>query len=106
MFIKDATEGVVHLANTISQRNSNGNTNLFPNFTTSNNLFTGSAGFVNSTGGNYALTAGSAAVYAGTNSPPSGLDTQDIAGADGVQGGIVDISAYESTAEVVYFNGF
>lgn len=82
------------------------NASLGEGITGSNNLLSGSAGFVDAEAGNYALLPSSVAINAGTNAPPGGLGPSDIAGKDRIGESTVDIGAYEFQSDVNFSDGF
>ena len=97
--------GVADLSNSIAVDNGE-NVSLGDGVTSSNNLLSGSAGFVNADGGNYALSPSSVAINAGTNAPPGGLGPTDFAGNDRISESTVDIGAYEFQSDVTFADGF
>jgi hypothetical protein len=104
-FSKNAAGGVADLSNSIAVDNGQ-NVSLGEGVTRSNNLLSGSAGFVDAGSGNYTLSPSSVAINAGTNAPPGGLGPTDFAGNDRISEGTVDIGAYEFQSDVTFSDGF
>lgn len=104
-FNKFAAGGVADLSNSIAVDNGE-NASLGEGVTSSNNLLSGSAGFVNADSGNYTLSPSSVAINAGTNAPPGGLGPTDFAGNDRISESTVDIGAYEFQSDVTFADGF
>lgn len=102
---KSAGSGTMTLSNSIAVDNGL-NTNIGPEVSTSNNLVSGSAGFVNAVGGDYSLLATSNAIDAGNNTPPGDLGPTDFAGNPRINNAIVDIGAYEFESDVLFEDGF
>jgi hypothetical protein len=87
--------GILTVYNSISV-NSATNAQLVPEGDTGNNIFIDDATlFVDPVVGNFQLALGSAAVDAGTTSPPGGLGMTDLLGAARINGPSVDIGAFE-----------
>ncbi len=97
--------GTLSVFNSISV-NADTNAQLNAGVSSGNNLFVNDPGlFINAPMGNYELAAGSAAIDAGDNSPPGGLGSLDLNGAERVVGAAVDIGAYER-GDILFEDGF
>lgn len=102
---KFAAGGEITLSNSISV-DSSPNTSIDAEVLQSNNLLTGSAGFINPAAGNYDLAPGSPAINAGNNTPPGGLGPTDVAGNPRIFDVTVDQGAYESQTLGFFLDGF
>ncbi|HKJ16631.1 MAG TPA: choice-of-anchor Q domain-containing protein [Xanthomonadales bacterium] len=102
---KFSAGGQINLSNSISV-NGNPNAEITAGTTESDNLLTGSAGFVNAAAGNYRLAVGSPAINAGNNAPLGGLGPTDIEGNPRIFNVTVDQGAYESQSMAFFADGF